>query len=86
MLNLNQFKEYIENNINLNGFNLAEYQDKYYFQKKVLEVFPQMSEKDIYDAIDKSIINNQSKLKDSFTQIISELFKLYSSSANDSNS
>lgn len=86
MLNLNQFKEYIENNINLNGFNLAEYQDKYYFQKKVLEVFPQMSEKDIYDAIDKSIINSQSKLKDSFTQIISELFKLYSSSPNDSNS
>ena len=86
MLNLSQFSEYIVNTININGFNLAEYQDKYYFQKKVLEVFPQMSEKEVYEAIDKSVNNNQSKMKESVTLIVNELFKLYSLRTNDSNS
>ena len=84
MLNYRQFKLFVEDTISLNGFNLTEYQDKYYFKKKMLEVFPQFTEKDIYEAINNSIDNSQPMKSNLASSIISELFKIYSAKTNDS--
>jgi len=84
MLNYRQFKLFVEDTITLNGFNLTEYQDKYYFKKKMLEVFPQFTEKDIYDTINNSIDNSPPMKSNLAALIISELFKIYSAKTNDS--
>lgn len=78
MLNQSQFKGYIEEIISINGFNLAEYQDKYYFQKKVSEKLPEFNENEIYTVIQKFFGENLISAKDSVTQVIDELFRMYS--------
>ena len=66
------------------SFNLQEYQDKYYFQKKVKEELPEFSDKEIYNAIDKFLSKNLQPDKKSFDGLIDELFNIYLAKANDS--
>ena len=66
------------------SFNLQEYQDKYYFQKKVKEELPEFSDKEIYNAIDKFLSKNLQRDKKSFDEFIDELFNIYLAKANDS--
>lgn len=66
------------------SFNLQEYQDKYYFQKKVKEELPEFSDKEIYNAIDKFLSKNLQPDKKSFDGLIDELFNIYSAKVNDS--
>ncbi len=84
MLNYRQFKLFVEDTISLSGFNLTEYQDKYYFKIKMLEVFPQFTEKEIYEAINNSIDNSSPMNSNLAALIIGELFKIYSAKTNDS--
>jgi hypothetical protein len=46
-----------------NHFNIEEYQDKYYFKKKIQEYFPRFSDEIIFSAIDSYIKNNSSRLR-----------------------
>jgi len=66
------------------SFNLQEYQDKYYFQKKVKEELPEFSDKEIYNAIDKFLSKNLQRDKKSFDGLIDELFNIHLAKANDS--
>jgi hypothetical protein len=59
-----------------NHFNIEEYQDKYYFKKKVQEYFPQFSDEIIFSAIESYNKNNSSDLRrQKSLQVLSE--KLY---------
>ena len=60
-----------------NHFNIEEYQDKYYFKKKVQEYFPRFSDEIIFSAIESYIKNDSSYLpRQKSLQALSE--KLYS--------
>ena len=53
-------QKHFEDLANLNLSDLNEYQNRYYLVKKTLEIFPDLSEKIIYDAIEAT----NSKLKE----------------------
>lgn len=84
MLSSNQFKEYIEKIFKINAFNLNEYQDKYYFKKKILERAPELTEIEIYSIISNLTEKRFSK-KDKFIgKLTSNLYAIYLTKENDS--
>ena len=84
MLNRLQIRNVVKTVMQIYSFNLQEYQDKYYFQKKVKEELPEFSDKEIYNAIDKFLSKNLQRDKKSFNGLIDELFNIYLAKANDS--
>lgn len=84
MLNRLQIRNVVEKTMQINSFNLLEYQDKYYFQKKVQEELLELSDKEIYRAIDKFLSNSINPNKYSFDGLVDELFNVYLAKANDS--
>ncbi len=52
MISFKNFHIVIKTIFEENLFNIEEYQDKYYFKKKVQEYFPNVSDNIIFDAID----------------------------------
>ena len=84
MLNRLQIRKVVKTVMQIYSFNLQEYQDKYYFQKKVKEELPEFSDKEIYNAIDKFLSKNLQRDKKSFDELIDELFNIYLAKANDS--
>ncbi len=84
MLNRIQIRNVVEKTMQINSFNLQEYQDKYYFQKKVQEELLELSDKEIYFAIDKFLSNSIQPNKKSFDGLVDELFNVYLTKANDS--
>ncbi|HCY75819.1 MAG TPA: hypothetical protein DHV28_07840 [Ignavibacteriales bacterium] len=84
MLNRIQIRNVVEKTMQINAFNLQEYQDKYYFQKKVQEELLELSDKEIYFAIDKFLSNSSMPNKKSFDGLVDELFNVYLTKANDS--
>lgn len=84
MLNRLQISNVVKTVMQIYSFNLQEYQDKYYFQKKVKEELPEFSDKEIYNAIDKFLSKNLQPDKKSFDELIDELFNIYLAKANDS--
>ena len=84
MLNRLQIRNVVKTVMQIYSFNLQEYQDKYYFQKKVKEELPEFSDKEIYNAIDKFLSKNLQRDKRSFDGLIDELFNIYLAKANDS--
>lgn len=84
MLNRLQISNVVKTVMQIYSFNLQEYQDKYYFQKKVKEELPEFSDKEIYNAIDKFLSKNLQPDKKSFDGLIDELFNIYLAKANDS--
>ena len=84
MLNRLQIRNVVKTVMQIYSFNLQEYQDKYYFQKKVKEELPEFSDKEIYNAIDKFLSKNLQRDKKSFDGLIDELFNIYLAKANDS--
>jgi hypothetical protein len=84
MLNRLQIRNVVKTVMQIYSFNLQEYQDKYYFQKKVKEELPEFSDKEIYNAIDKFLSKNLQRDKISFDGLIDELFNIYLAKANDS--
>jgi hypothetical protein len=86
MLNSNQFKEYIEKIFKINAFNLSEYQDKFYFKKKILEKAPELTESEIYSTISNLNREKLSK-KDKFIgKLTSNLYAIYLTKGNDTTS
>jgi hypothetical protein len=86
MLNSNQFKEYIEKIFKINAFNLSEYQDKFYFKKKILEKAPEFTESEIYSTISNLNREKLSK-KDKFIgKLTSNLYAIYLTKGNDTTS
>ena len=83
MLNRLQIRKVVKTVMQIYSFNLQEYQDKYYFQKKVKEELPEFSDKEIYNAIDKFLSKNLQRDKKSFDGLIDELFNIYLAKAND---
>lgn len=84
MLNRLQIRNVVKTVMQIYSFNLQEYQDKYYFQKKVKEELPEFSDKEIYNAIDKFLSKNLQPDDKSFDGLIDELFNIYLAKANDS--
>ena len=84
MLNRLQIRNVVKTVMQTYSFNLQEYQDKYYFQKKVKEELTEFSDKEIYNAIDKFLSKNLQRDKKSFDEFIDELFNIYLAKANDS--
>jgi len=84
MLNRLQISNVVKTVMQIYSFNLQEYQDKYYFQKKVKEELPEFSDKEIYNAIDKFLSKTLHPDKKSFDGLIDELFNIYLAKANDS--
>jgi septation ring formation regulator EzrA len=52
LISFKEFHIVIKQIIEENLFNIEEYQDKYYFKKKVQEYFPRISDEYIFTAID----------------------------------
>jgi hypothetical protein len=52
LISFKNFHIVIKTIIEENLFNIEEYQDKYYFKKKVQEYFPKISDEFIFSAID----------------------------------
>lgn len=78
MLNRFKFRTIIRTTLRIHGFNLAEYQDKYYFQKKIHELLPQLSEKDIYTVIVKLQKESVDTVNNNLVDLISdELYNIY---------
>jgi len=76
MISYKNFHMVIKTIIEDNHFNIEEYQDKYYFKKKVQEYFPGFSDEIIFAAIDSYIKNDSSYLhREKPLQSLSE--KLY---------
>lgn len=46
MINQNELRNFVDRTIRINAFNLREYQDKYYFPKKIQEKIPEFSDKE----------------------------------------
>jgi hypothetical protein len=77
MISYKNFHIVIKTILEDNHFNIEEYQDKYYFKKKVQEYFPQFSDEIIFSAIEYYNENNSSYLlRQKPLQVLSE--KLYS--------
>jgi hypothetical protein len=77
MITYKNFHIVIKTIIEENHFNIEEYQDKYYFKKKVQEHFPRFSDEIIFGAIESYIKNDSSYLpKQKSLQALSEI--LYS--------
>jgi hypothetical protein len=81
MLNRKQFCDIVDETILINAFNLGEYQDKYYFQKKLKELVPELSEKEIYSTIDKYFSKDQESSKTQVKHLCEELYQIYQTKA-----
>ena len=77
-MSLEDFVILVKQIFKISFFKLEEYQDKYYFQKKVREIFPQFSNEEIYSAIDNSLTKevNLTK-KDYISNVSRELYSIY---------
>lgn len=58
MISYKNFHIVIKTIIEENHFNIEEYQDKYYFKKKIQEYFPRFSDDIIFSAIESYITND----------------------------
>ena len=84
MLNQNEMRSFVDKIIKINSFNLTEYQDKYYFRKKINEIFPDIPDKDIYSAIEKIIpIYKKFNINNSINELSNELYSIYLIKGND---
>lgn len=62
----------------INAFNLNEYQDKFYFQKKVQQRFPEFTAMEIYSAINNLLVLSLNYNRKNFIKQLSEkLFAIY---------
>lgn len=77
-MKLEKLKSTVENIYKVNSFNLEEYQDKYYFQKKLQENFPVFTEQEIYKAVENSLINKEGLQKEDYIEVLTnELYSIY---------
>ncbi len=63
LISYKNFHIVIKTIINENHFNIEEYQDKYYFKKKLQECFPQFTDEIIFSAIETYNKNNSSFIR-----------------------
>ncbi len=78
MLNRFKFRTIIKTTLQIHGFNLSEYQDQYYFRKKIHELLPQLSEKDISIVIVKLQTESVDTVNNNLVDLISdELYNIY---------
>lgn len=78
MLKSYELKQNIEKIIKINSFNLSEYQDKYYFQQKLLEIVPEVSTEEVYSAIESLFANGiDYNSKEFVNDLTNELYSIY---------
>lgn len=78
MLKSYELKQNIEKIIKINSFNLSEYQDKYYFQQKLLEIIPEISTEEVYSAIESLFANGiDYNSKEFVNDLTNELYSIY---------
>lgn len=78
MLKSYELKQNIEKIIEINSFNLSEYQDKYYFQQKLLEIVPEVSTEEVYSAIESLFANGiDYNSKEFVNDLTNELYSIY---------
>ena len=77
VVNRNKIRDFVGKTILINSFNLGEYQDKYYFQKKLKEEIPEFSEQEIYAAIEKYFKTNKESTGKLIIELSDELYNLY---------
>lgn len=77
MLSRSEIREVIEKTFSIHNFNLLEYQDKYYFQKRILERLPDLTGKQIYKAIEKLNSDSIQLSKQAIINLLSDEFYNY---------
>lgn len=81
MISLKDFHIVIKSIIEENLFNIDEYQDKYYFKKKVQEYFPRISDEFIFTALnsfnkdDYKLLSRQKSLQELSEKLYSGVVK-----------
>lgn len=81
-----EFYGEIDELVKVNHFNIEEYQDKFYFQKKIKEKFPSLLNEEIFSAIN-NVLDNKDSLtqKEYITSVTDKLYDiLLSKQGNDS--
>ena len=78
MLNQQELFSFMDKITQINAFNLNEYQDKFYFQKKVQQRFPEFTAMEIYSTINNLLVLSMSYNRKNFIKQLSEkLFAIY---------
>lgn len=77
MLNRSEIRKVIEKTFTIHNFNLLEYQDKYYFQKRILDNLPELTGTQIYQAIDKINSDTIQLSKQAIINLLSDEFYNY---------
>jgi hypothetical protein len=78
MINQYKLRDIVGKIIRINSFNLEEYQDKYYFQKKVQEIIPEISNREIYWAIETLLAKGTNfNNKEFVSDLSNKLYMIY---------
>lgn len=77
MIKLSQIQKIIRKTINIYSFNVEEYQDKYYFRKKLQEIVPELDDQSIYNAINNYLNTCKVFSNGTIDELGNEIYKQY---------
>lgn len=77
MIKLSQIQKIIRKTINIYSFNVEEYQDKYYFRKKLQEIVPELDDQSIYNAINNYLNTYKVFSNGTIDELGNEIYKQY---------
>lgn len=77
MIKLSQIQKIIRKTINVYSFNVEEYQDKYYFRKKLQEIVPELDDQSIYNAINNYLNTYKVFSNGTIDELGNEIYKQY---------
>ena len=77
MIKLSQIQKIIKKTILVYNFNVEEYQDKYYFRKKLQEILPELDDLTIYNAINNYLNTYKVFSNGTIDELGNEIYKQY---------
>lgn len=77
MIKLSQIQKIIKKTILVYNFNVEEYQDKYYFRKKLQEIVPELDDQSIYNAINNYLNTYKVFSNGTIDELGNEIYKQY---------
>lgn len=77
MIKLSQIQKIIKKTILVYNFNVEEYQDKYYFRKKLQEILPELDDQSIYNAINNYLNTYKVFSNGTIDELGNEIYKQY---------
>lgn len=77
MIKLSQIQKIIRKTILVYSFNVEEYQDKYYFRKKLQEILPELDDQSIYNAINNYLNTYKVFSNGTIDELGNEIYKQY---------